>query len=283
MLIAERQTAVQSARTHLADALDISVERVTWPRKYSIFGVGVSATSYDEVVSKVIDAAKLRQPAILDFMAVHSLICATSDPRHTRRLNAFDVVAPDGQPVRWALNYFHRTELTDRVYGPELMRRVCAAAAEQGVSIYLYGGHPEVLETLKGRLLALFPALKIAGAESPPFRALTDEEDEQVVQRINQSGSGIVLIGLGAPKQEIFAYDRRERILAVQLCVGAAFDFHAGAKKTAPRWMQGRGLEWVFRLVQEPRRLWKRYLVTNSQYLMLFARDAMFKGRARSG
>jgi exopolysaccharide biosynthesis WecB/TagA/CpsF family protein len=254
---------------------------VTWPAKHDVFGIGISATSYDEIVAKVIEAAHLRQPAILDFMAVHSLICAASDPAHGRRLNAFDAVAPDGQPVRWALNFFHRAGLADRVYGPELTRRVCQAAAEHGVGVYLYGGHTDVLSVLQARLQQMFPRLAVVGAESPPFRALTSEEDEQVVRRINASGAGIVLIGLGAPKQEIFAFEHRRHIRAVQLCVGAAFDFHAGVKKVAPAWMQRRGLEWLFRLCQEPVRLWKRYLITNTHFLLLFAREALLRPSRR--
>lgn len=256
-----------------------TVSKVRWPAKRSVFGVGISPTCYDQVVEMVIESAQIGQPAILDFMAVHSLICAASDKAHTRRLNEFDVVAPDGQPVRWALNYFHRLNLTDRVYGPELTQRICAAAAEEGIGIYLYGGHPDVLDKLCSKLRKLIPTLLIAGAESPPFRALTEVEDQAVVDRINNSGAGIVLIGLGAPKQEIFAYEHRHRIKAVQLCVGAAFDFHAGVKKMAPAWMQRRGLEWVFRLTQEPGRLWKRYLVTNSHFVLLFMRDAILGRR----
>lgn len=136
-------------------------------------------------------------------------------------------------------------------------------AAYDAIPIYLYGSSPEVIELLQQKLSARFPALPIAGAESPPFRALTPEEDDAVVRRINDSGAGIVFIGLGCPKQDHFAADHADRIRAVQVCVGAAFDFHAGAKPMAPRWMQRHGLEWLYRLSREPRRLWRRYLETN--------------------
>ncbi|HET6247045.1 MAG TPA: WecB/TagA/CpsF family glycosyltransferase [Tepidisphaeraceae bacterium] len=255
---------------------------VQWPVKHEMFGVGVSATSYDELTSKIIAAAKRGQHAMMTFAAVHCVMCGVQDTEHKKRLNAFDVIATDGQPVRWALNVLYGAGLKDRVYGPELTRRVCQAAAEQGVSIYLYGATTAVLEKLQQNLLSMFPALKIAGIESPPFRALTAEEDAAAVKRINDSGAGILLIGLGAPKQEKFAYDHRESIKAVQLCVGAAFDFHAGVKKTAPPWMQKRGLEWLFRLVQEPGRLWKRYLTTNTHFVFLFAREFLTKGRRRA-
>jgi N-acetylglucosaminyldiphosphoundecaprenol N-acetyl-beta-D-mannosaminyltransferase len=122
-------------------------------------------------------------------------------------------------------------------------------------------------------LIQKFPRLRIAGAEAPPFRRLTPEEDEAMVQRINASGAGLVFIGLGCPKQDHFAADHMDHIQAVQVCVGAAFDFHAGNKRTAPAWMQRRGLEWLFRLFQEPRRLWKRYLVTNTLFLVKLARQ----------
>jgi exopolysaccharide biosynthesis WecB/TagA/CpsF family protein len=178
------------------------------------------------------------------------------------------MVAPDGQPVRWALNLLHAARLKDRVYGPELTLRLCAQAAREGVPIYLYGGSPSVIEMLATHLLETYPELIIAGKESPPFRPLTVEESLQVDERINESGAGLVFIGLGCPKQDWFAAEHRDRLQAVQVCVGAAFDFHAGVKSTAPGWMQRNGLEWLFRLLSEPQRLWKRYLVTNTIYLL---------------
>jgi exopolysaccharide biosynthesis WecB/TagA/CpsF family protein len=256
---------------------------IAWPSRYDVFGVQVNSTCYDEVVACVMQAAEAGRPALLDFMPVHLLTHVARDGRLRAKLDDFDIVAPDGQPVRWALNYFHGTGLTDRVYGPELMRRVCAAASRQGISIYLYGGTEDVLVKLRERLLSWFPTLKIAGAEAPPFRPLTDEEHEQTMHRINESGAGIVFLGIGSPKQEIFAHRHRDDIRAVQLCVGAAFDFHAGVKKMAPAWMQKRGLEWLFRVTQEPGRLWKRYLIANSTYLALFAREVLLRFLKRFG
>jgi exopolysaccharide biosynthesis WecB/TagA/CpsF family protein len=176
-------------------------------------------------------------------------------------------VSADGQPVRWAMNLLHGTRLADRVYGPELMLRLCRGAAEAGIAIYLYGGGPAVTEQLRANLLRLCPKLHIAGSETPPFRPLTPEEDRAVVERINHSGAGLMFIGLGCPKQDLFAHEHRTRLQAVQVCVGAAFDFHAGVKKMAPQWLQRHGLEWLYRLSQEPGRLWQRYLVTNSIFL----------------
>jgi N-acetylglucosaminyldiphosphoundecaprenol N-acetyl-beta-D-mannosaminyltransferase len=244
----------------------------TWPKKYDLFGVQATATCYDEAVAVIIRAALRGVSGVVDLMSAHGLVAGARDAKFREVLNSFELVASDGQPVRWALNFFHKTGLADRVYGPELTIRLCKAAAEQGVPIYLYGSSPDVIKTLQANLLDKYPALKIVGAESPPFRPLTPEEDAAVVKRINDSGAGIVFLGTGCPKQEYFAHDHRQSIKGVQLCVGAAFDFHAGKKKTAPAWMQRRGLEWLFRLIQEPGRLWKRYLVTNTMFSLLVGR-----------
>jgi exopolysaccharide biosynthesis WecB/TagA/CpsF family protein len=244
--------------------------RTEWPAKHDLFGVQVSATNYREACEVILAAARNRMSAVVSLHAVHAVVTASGDPELREKVNRFELVAPDGQPVRWALNRLYHAGLTDRVYGPELMLRLCDGAAREGVPIYLYGGSPSVVEALQLRLPERFPELKIAGAESPPFRTLTAAEDAAVVRRINDSGAGIVFIGLGCPKQDHFAADHRDVIRGVQVCVGAAFDFHAGHKKIAPRWMQQRGLEWLFRLCQEPRRLWKRYLVTNTVFVAKF-------------
>ena len=254
-----------------------SVAAGRWPKKYDVLGVEVTATTYDELVPLLIAAARHGRPALATFLPVHGVVTAATDVTYRYRINAFDVVGPDGQPVRWALNKLHLNKtpaggLADRVYGPELMMRLCAAAAVANVPIYLYGSTPEVLAALSAKLTDRCPGLDIAGAESPPFRRLTEAEQAAVIGRINASGAGLVFIGLGCPRQDVFAHDNRHAIRPVQLCVGAAFDFHAGTKKMAPAWMQRRGLEWLFRLVQEPGRLWRRYLVTNTLFCYLMAR-----------
>ena len=244
-----------------------TTQNITWPEKHDLIGVQVSNVDYDHAIECIIQAAKQAQPSIVACHAVHAIVTASCDQQLREQVNAFSMITPDGQPVRWGLNLLHRTGLTDRVYGPELTRRVCHAAAKDGVSIYLYGGTPEILELLQANLETEVQGLTIAGAEAPPFRALSDEENEQACKRINESGAGVVMIGLGCPKQDYFAAKNRDRIDCVQLLVGAAFDFHAGVKPMAPTWMQKTGLEWLFRLMCETRRLWHRYLVTNSIYL----------------
>jgi N-acetylglucosaminyldiphosphoundecaprenol N-acetyl-beta-D-mannosaminyltransferase len=258
----------------LAEGTDVSIvtrTNVEWPHKVDLFGVGYTPTSYDEAVGVICQAAKQRVSAIVSCHAVHAVMTFCTNPEWRDKVNTFDMITPDGQPVRWALNLLYRAGLTDRVYGPELMDQLCRRAALDRIPIYLYGGTPEVLDRLKSQLCGRYPALQIAGAEAPPFRQLSEAEDNAVVQRINHSGAGLVFIGLGCPKQDLFAFDHRSRLSAVQVCVGAAFDFHAGVKPTAPAWMQRHGLEWVFRLSCEPRRLWKRYLVTNSLFVAKLA------------
>jgi N-acetylglucosaminyldiphosphoundecaprenol N-acetyl-beta-D-mannosaminyltransferase len=251
------------------------------PAKFDLFGIGVSATDYDKTIAWAMQKAARASAATIDLMPVHGLIEAARDTRHRRLINQFDIVAPDGQPVRWALNGFYQTRLSDRVYGPELMLRMCAAAAEKGIGIFLYGGNSDVIQKLEQNLQRSFPSLKISGSESPPFRALSEFEDREIVHRINQSGAGIVFIGLGCPKQEIFAAEHSRSIHAVQVCVGAAFDLHAGAKEMAPRWMQRIGLEWLFRLGQEPARLWRRYLIANTFFILLVIRKLLFDRQDR--
>jgi len=248
---------------------------VSWPRKVDLLGVEVSVTTYEDATAAVLQAARRGLPAVVTCHAVHAVVTASCDPLLRDKVNTFDLVTPDGQPVRWALNLLHGAQLTERVFGAELMGRLCQGAAELAIPIYLYGGSPVVLEDLRAKLCQAFPNLRIAGAESPPYRALTAEEDRAVIERIHASDARIVFVGLGCPKQDHFAYEHRATIQAVQVCVGAAFDFWAGAKKMAPAWMQRTGLEWLYRLSQEPGRLWRRYLVTNSIFLVKLAAALM--------
>jgi exopolysaccharide biosynthesis WecB/TagA/CpsF family protein len=239
------------------------------PRKVDLFGVGVSVVDPALALTTIMRWAHVRRSAIVDFMGVHGLTHAQRDAAFKLRLNRFDMVCCDGQPVRWALNRWHGAGIGERVYGPATTLAVCQAAAEQGVSVYFYGSRDEVLARLVERVTEQFPDLQIAGTEAPPFRPLSEEERQATVARINRSGAGVVFIGLGCPKQEVFAADCRDLVHAVQLCVGAAFDIHAGLAPMAPRWMQNVGLEWLYRLCREPRRLWKRYLVGNTQFLRM--------------
>ena len=259
-------------------------DSIRWPEKYRLLGIDVSRTDYDDAVKAVIQAAQQRIPAIVTHLPIHGIVVASRDADLGAKINSFDIVAPDGHPVRWALNMLYKTKLADRVYGPEMMLRLTRRAAETGVGVFLYGSSPEVVEKLSMNLIRLFPSVRIAGYESPPYRRLTEREDDAAVARINGSEAGLIFLGLGCPLQDIFAYEHRDSIKGVQVCVGAAFDFHAGTKKIAPGWMQRNGLEWFYRLTQEPGRLWRRYLITNSIFLAKVFREIVlskFSGSER--
>lgn len=274
---------ITSDKSPIAAPFRPTKAKVAWPTKYDLFNVRVTAANYGEIVDVVAQAANEGVPAVVSLHAVHAIVESLRDPGLLAKVNRFDAVLPDGQPVRWALNHLHGVGLRERVYGPELTLRLCARAADEAIPIYLYGSTPDVIERLQQKLLAKFPALQIAGAEAPPFRALAPEEDDAVVRRINDSGARILFVGLGCPKQDHFAADHADRINCVQVCVGAAFDFHAGTKPMAPAWMQRHGLEWIYRLSREPRRLWRRYLQTNSIFLTKWLAALVRRRKSPSG
>jgi len=244
-----------------------------------VLGVLVDPVDYDEAVRRVLDAAAEPRPFAVSALAVHGVMEGALDDAHAWRLNRMDLLVPDGQPVRWMLNVRHGAGLTDRVYGPELTLRLCAAAADRGVPIGLLGSSPEVLARLSTNLRTRFPGLRIAFERPSAFRALTAAEEQQLADDVRASGARILFVGLGCPRQEIFAWENRERMGLPLIAVGAAFDFHAGTLRQAPRWMQNAGLEWAFRLAMEPRRLWRRYLVLNTGYLLRAAGQLLRIGR----
>lgn len=235
--------------------------------KYSILGVNVHAVDYDFAVATIVSAAERKYPCSVSALAVHGVMTGFMDPVHARRLNGMELVVPDGQPVRWALLWLYKKRLPDRVYGPNLTLRVAEAFAERGLSIYLYGSKQEVLSKFAQNLTERFPDLKIAGMEPSKFRRLTEHERTELAERIKASGASAVFLGLGCPRQEIWAYEYRNLLNIPILAVGAAFDFHAGTLPQAPKTMQNFGLEWLFRLIQEPKRLWRRYVILNPLYL----------------
>lgn len=242
--------------------------------RHAVLGVRVNAVDYEASVHRIVDAARLRAPLSVSALAVHGLMTSVLDSSHRYRLNHFEMIVPDGQPIRWAMNSLYNTRLTDRVYGPDLMLHVCEAAAEGGIPVFLFGGSDSLLADLKRRLLTSYPKLRIAGCRASKFRPLTPEEREELVGEILQSGARLTFVGLGCPRQEVFCFEMKERLSMPLLAVGAAFNFHAGQLAQAPRWMQERGLEWLFRLWKEPRRLWRRYLLYNPLYLALLALQA---------
>lgn len=249
--------------------------------KKNILGVNVDAVDYEAAVTRIIGAAEAGQPLAVTATAVHGLMEGATDPEHRFRLNSLELVVPDGQPVRWALNAFHDTGLTDRVYGPDLMLKTCAAAEQHGISIYLFGGTADLLDRLAAKLTEQFPRLKFAGLRPSKFRTLEPAEKQELIDDIVNSGAGITMVGLGCPRQEIWAYEFKDRIKMPVLAVGAAFNFHAGELDQAPAQLQRFGLEWAYRLVKEPKRLWRRYLILNPYYLFLLANQRIGRMKDR--
>jgi exopolysaccharide biosynthesis WecB/TagA/CpsF family protein len=242
--------------------------------RHDVLGVLVSAVDYDAAAAAILAAARERRPFAASAVASHAVMTAVDDDAHRHRLNALDLLVPDGQPVRWALNRLHGTALADRVYGPELTLRLCAAAARERLPVYFYGSTPETLARLTANLTRRFPGLVVAGARPSRFRPLDAAEKAEVVAAIRASGARLLFVGLGCPRQEVWAYEYRPHLDLPVVAVGAAFDFHAGTQAQAPAAMQRHGLEWLFRLVHEPRRLWRRYLQLGPRYLALVALQA---------
>lgn len=238
----------------------------------AVLGTRVAALTPDAALARIARWADAKRSAVVCFTNAHSLVTAHRDPSLARALAEADMCLPDGTPVAWmAARLLGRPQL--RVPGPDLMGAYLGEAARRGEPVFLYGGSPQTLQALQSRLARAFPGLVIAGACSPPFRPLTPEEDEEITRRINESGAKTVWVGLGCPKQELWMHEHRGKVRAVMLGVGAAFDFHAGTVVRAPAWMHGAGLEWLHRLWREPRRLWRRYLVTNSVFVGLALRQ----------
>jgi len=239
--------------------------------KKDVVGVLIDAVDYEGALQHIAAAARERRAFAVSALAVHGVMTGYSNDEHRARLNQLDLVVPDGQPVRWALNLLHEANLSDRVYGPTLMLKVCELAEREELGIYLYGSTPVMLERLERSLRKKFSNLRICGTEPSKFRRLSKNEKEQVIARIQGSGAQIAFVGLGCPRQEVWAYEYRDALSMPILAVGAAFDFHAGETRQAPQWMQDHGLEWLFRLRTEPRRLWRRYVLLNPWYMSLVA------------
>ncbi len=239
--------------------------------KHNLLGVQVNAIDYEAAVDRIIQAAHGRQSLGVSALAVHGVMTGVLDAEHGYRLNRLDLVVPDGQPVRWALNLLYGAKLADRVYGPNLTLYVCERAAKEGLSIYLYGSTEPVLRAFATSLQKKCPSLRIAGSQPSRFSKLTAEEKSAVVKTITDSGAAITLVGLGCPRQEVWVYEHLSVLSMPTLAIGAAFDFHAGTLSQAPIIMQRNGLEWLYRLTQEPGRLWKRYLFLNPHFLTLLA------------
>ncbi len=240
----------------------------------SLLGMRVDATSYEDATERIVRWARDGASRSVGIATVNNVMEAYDDPSYREVMNGADLVTPDGMPLVWGLRRLGVGSAT-RVYGPDLTPLVLAAAAREGLAVGFHGSTPAVLDAMRARLARELPALRVAYAVSPPFRTLTVGEEAQIARDIEASGAKIVFVGLGCPKQEIWMHEHRGVIPAVMVGVGAAFDFYAGTKRQAPRWMQRSSLEWVFRLATEPRRLWRRYLRHNPRFMVLFAKQLL--------
>lgn len=238
------------------------------PTSLKVVGIPVTALDFKSQITLIMQWAKQRESRSVCVANVHMLVEAHRDAAFANVLEQADLVTPDGMPLVWMLRWLGNPH-QDRVAGLDIMLSVCAQAIEQNISIFLLGSEPEILQRMTTKFHQEFPQLKLAGAESLPFRPLTDAENAAIVKKINQSGAGLVLVSLGCPKQETWIAKHQGIVDAVMIGLGGAFPVYAGLKKRAPRLIQGAGLEWLYRLIQEPRRLWWRYSSTIPMFLWL--------------
>lgn len=227
-----------------------------------VLGAYIDALSWPETLDQLVTWGRAHESRYVAICNVHVVATASRDTAYRNAINGADMATPDGAPVAWMLRRLGFPG-QPRINGPDLTMELCKRCAVDALPVFFYGSTSVTLEALERRLKTALPNLIIGGLESPPFRPIAAEEDADTVARINASGAAIIFVGLGCPKQELWMAEHRGKINAVMIGVGAAFDFHAGTIKRAPPWMQDTGLEWLHRLLSDPRRLWKRYLTTN--------------------
>jgi N-acetylglucosaminyldiphosphoundecaprenol N-acetyl-beta-D-mannosaminyltransferase len=265
--------------TSLPAAVDPAVDGAA---TQELLGIPLALTDYERTMDWMDEAIAERRHEYVCVAAVHTVMACAEDPELRAAVLRSSLTVPDGQPLVWAMNALGH-DLPSRVYGPELMARYCERSARTGARLFLYGGRNQgALVQLDLNLRTQYPGLKIVGGYAPPFRPLDPNEEAAVAAEINRSGADVVWVGIGVPKQEKWMAAMRARLDApVLVGVGAAFDFHAGLTAQAPNWIQSLGLEWLFRLATEPRRLWKRYLRYNPRFVAGFLRQYLRHQRGR--
>lgn len=233
-----------------------------------VIGSPVTAAPFDVLIDVILGWARQHKSKFVCVANTHMLVEAYQKPDFSEVLKSADMVTPDGMPLVWMLNWMG-VQTQNRVAGLDLMKVLCQQASEQKVSIFFLGSQSLILQKMRHRFAQDFPELLIAGMEPLPFRPLTPTEDQALIQRVNESGAGLVMIALGCPKQEHWMGTHKNRIKAVMIGLGGAFPVYAGLHRRAPAWMRTMGLEWCYRLIQEPRRLWKRYVTTIPVFIYL--------------
>jgi N-acetylglucosaminyldiphosphoundecaprenol N-acetyl-beta-D-mannosaminyltransferase len=249
-------------------------------RRLSVLGARINALTWDDALAQILIWGAEHQSRYVSMCNVHSVITTTQDRQFLSVINNSDLALADGAPIAWALRKLGNIG-QERISGPDLMWQYLIEAEQFGQAVYFFGGTDATLEKLNHAIRQRFPKLRIGGSYSPSFSGTSADEDERHVDSINRSGAHVVFIGLGCPKQETWMAAHRGRVNAVMIGVGAAFDFHAGTIKRAPLWAQRNGLEWLYRLYSEPRRLFWRYLVTNTLFLIGIARQLLGRSLSR--
>jgi N-acetylglucosaminyldiphosphoundecaprenol N-acetyl-beta-D-mannosaminyltransferase len=233
-----------------------------------VLGVPVGHWTYSTAVERIIDLAQRRVGSAVAACNVHMVMTARQIPGFRRCLSEFELVIPDSQPIRWAVNLLGDGGLKETVAGMELTLLLCEAAQDKNLKVFLYGSYPERVGRLADNLQRWYPRLRLVGIQPSRFRPLSTEEDREDIEKINESGANIVFVGLGCPRQEQWASDHRNNIKAVMVCVGGAFDVHSGVVPRAPELLRQNGLEWLYRLSKEPRRMWRRYIYNNPAFMI---------------
>lgn len=241
------------------------------PKKRTL-GVDLSTGSFTDHIRRFAAFGAARRSSYVCCVNAHMCVEAHNDPAFAAVVNQADFATADGMPMLNRLNSAHGLR-QERVAGNDIMPALMAEAERQGLGVFLYGGKQEVLDRIIARAATELPRLRISGAESPPFRPLTPLEIEQAAERINASGAHIVLVSLGCPKQEKWMAAMKGKVHGIMLGMGGAFLLYAGVDSRAPKWMRDLSLEWAYRFALEPRRLWKRYLVTNTAFLWIAATE----------
>jgi len=244
--------------------------------RFPVLAVGISAVHPGAVVERVLAMVAARERGYINVCTVHTMLECVDDRRMAAIINDSTMAVPDGMPLVWLGRRAFPGAGVRRCYGPDLMLAVCEAGLQTGMRHCLYGGAPDVLELLEQNLKAKFPGLDVVERISPPFRDMTKSEKQYIANRINAARPDVVWVGLGTPKQDLWMGEFRGKLEApVLIAVGAAFNFHAGRLAQAPPWMQRAGLEWLYRLLREPRRLWRRYLIGNQRFIWLLLRHRL--------
>jgi N-acetylglucosaminyldiphosphoundecaprenol N-acetyl-beta-D-mannosaminyltransferase len=248
-------------------------------KKVDIFGVNFSVADYNTASDLIIENAKRKKSFAVTALAVHGIVEVLRDIKLNAMLPNIDMILPDGQPVKWVMNNFYRLNLKDRVCGPFLTLHVLGKASTYKMGVFLYGSTENTVKRFSEFINNKYPGVNICGIHIDRFRDATPQEDADDIKKINDSGAHIVFVGRGCPRQEHWVAEHKDKVNAAMIAVGAAFDFHAGNLSMAPSVIQKMGLEWFYRLCQEPKRLWKRYLITNAYFIFKFAKYKLFRKR----